>query len=152
MAHFTYLWTNECRMNCISAGWEGKPLGISAGSAFSKRNVRKGDTIYVLCVEKGLVYLVGRMKVARILSREAYDAEFRNPDLWPGDEVVIGENGTPCRFHFTIPPETLKKLRFESKKAEPLLIEDGKLVEPQSLRSVRELHWESVAELNKLLT
>ncbi len=151
MSHFTYLWTNECRLNCIAAGWEGKPLDISAGSAFTRRNVRKGDTMYVLCVDKGLVYLIGRMKVARILAMEAYNAEFGNPDLWPGDEVVIGENGTPCRFNFTIPPETLKKLRFEG-KAEHLLIEDGKLVEPQSLRSVRELHWESVAELTRLLS
>ena len=152
MSHFTYLWTNECRLNSIAAGWEGKPLDISAGSAFTKRNVKKGDTMYVLCVDKGLVYLVGRMKVARILSREVYDAEFANPNLWAGDEVVIGENGTPCRFNFTIPPEKLKDLRFESKKAEPLLLKDGKLVEAQSLRSVRELYWESVAELNKLLS
>lgn len=151
MAHFTYLWTNECRLDCINAGWEGKPLDISAGSAFTKRNVKKGDTMYVVCVDKGLVYLVGRMKVARILARNVYDSEFDTPNLWPGDEVVIGENGTPCRFHFTIPPDALKMLRFEG-KAEHLLVEGGKLVEPQSLRSVRELHWESVAEMNRQLS
>lgn len=151
MAHFTYLWTNECRLNCIGSGLEGKPLEISAGNAFTKRNVNRGDTMYVLCIDEGLVYLIGRMKVARVLARAAYDSEFSNRNLWPGDEVVIGENGTACRFDFTIPPECLAKLRFE-KKREFLLIEDGKLVERQSLRSVRELYWESVAELDRLLS
>ena len=152
MSHFTYLWTNECRLNSIGLGLEGKPLGLSAGSAFTKRGVKKGDSIYVLCVDKGLVYLVGRMKVARILPRDVYDSEFANPHLWSGDEIVIGENGTPCRFHFTIPPDKLQDLRFETKgKAGRLVVEDGKLVEPQSLRSVRELHWESAAELGRLL-
>lgn len=152
MSYFTYLWTNECRLDEIEKGFEGKPLELSAGNAFTKRGVKKGDTMYVLCVDKGLVYLIGRMKVARILPRDVYDAEFGTPDLWDGEEVVVGENGTPCRFNFTIPPETLKNLRFEAKKTEPLKVEDGKLVEAQSLRSVRELYWESVTVLNKLLS
>ena len=152
MAHFTYLWTNECRLNWIAKGFEGNPLDVSAGSAFTKRGVKKGDIMYVLCVENGLVFLIGRMKVARILSRAAYDAEFGNPELWDGDEVVVGENGTPCRFNFTIPPYKLKNLRFERKgKAVGALVMDGKLVDRQSLRSVRELNWESVAGLNMLL-
>jgi len=150
MAHFTYLWTNECRLNHKEMGLEGEPLNLSAGNAFTKRRVKKGDTMYVLCVDEGRVFLIGRMKVARILPREVYDSEFDNHGLWAGDEVVIGENGTPSRFDFTIPPDKLRDLRFEG-KAQRLLVKDGKLVEPQSLRSVRELHWESVAELNKLL-
>jgi hypothetical protein len=50
-----------------------------------------------------------------------------------------------------IPPDSLKKLRFESKKAERLLIQGGKLTQPQSLRSVRKLRSESIAELDGLL-
>jgi hypothetical protein len=42
-------------------------------------------------INKGQVYLIGRMKVARIMRREDYDSKFDDADLWPGEEVLIGK-------------------------------------------------------------
>src|SRR5688500_12901826 len=121
MNYFTYLWTNECRTNMIGYGSEGEPLNLSAGSAFTKRGVKKGDVVYVISVHKGKVYLVGRMKVAQLLQREQYDSEYDNPGLWEGDEVIIGEEGTPMRLEYPIPSDALSNLRFDSKSSPRLI-------------------------------
>lgn len=152
MDYFTYLWTNECRLNMQALGREDNPLSISAGSAFTKRSVRPGDKVYVVAVHQGDVYLIGRMKVKRVWNRGDYDVKFRPDNLWDGDEVIDGEEGTPMKFDRVIPPECLENVYFESGgKKKGLLIEDGKLIEPQSLRSVRRLSWEGVSELDRLL-
>jgi hypothetical protein len=95
VAEFTYLWTNRCRLNDIEAGYEGEPADIAAGNVFTKRGIRGGDTVYIVCVNKGNVYLIGRMKVRRIWQREAWEAGpgRDHPGLWEGDEVIEGEEG-----------------------------------------------------------
>jgi hypothetical protein len=66
-------------MNSIALGLEGEPLDISAGSVFTKRRLKKGDVVYVLSVDQGRVYLIGRMKVDRILQREEYRRSVPSP-------------------------------------------------------------------------
>lgn len=152
MSYFTYLWTNECRANMLQMGCTGQPLNVAAGSVFTKRGVRRGDKVYVLSVHDGDVFLIGRMRIVSVLAREQYDATHDNPNLWPGDEVILGEDGTPMRFDFKIPGDVLKGLKFDSQGTpKGLIVEDGKLIEAQSLRSVRQLWWESVADLDSLL-
>lgn len=156
MAEFTYLWTNRCRLNMIEAGCEGEPTDIAAGNVFTKRGIRKGDAVYIVTVNGGNVYLVGRMKVKRIWDREDWEAGpgRDNPNLWDGDEVIEGEDGTPLRFESTIPATVLKALRFTDGggREKGLAMEGSKLADPQSIRSVRRLTYESARELDKLLS
>jgi hypothetical protein len=152
MAAFTYLWKNECRMNMMGRQ-EGRPTWIAAGNVFTQRGVREGDAVYILVVHEGDVYLIGRMVVVRVWAREDWDAEHDTPNLWEGNEVIEGRDETPMDFHRTIPPDVLRRLLFGDglKLAKGLNIKRGKLAEPQSLRSVRQLDRDSATALDRLL-
>ncbi|MFO0798325.1 MAG: hypothetical protein U0804_12680 [Gemmataceae bacterium] len=151
MAAFTYLWTNECRINMLDD--EGEPLDIMAGSVFIKRGVRPGDFVYVVTVWKAKVYLIGRTTVKQVWGRDKWDARHDTPYLWEGEEVVEGVEGTPMRMHFTLKPSVLRQLRFlDSKGRErPLAMTGNELDNAQCLRSVRRLSPASADLLDGLL-
>jgi hypothetical protein len=91
---------------------------------FRRAGVRDGDYIYPIRVQNGILYVLGRMRVKRILALEEYIQQ--NPRLFEGctgpspaitltnylvhhpemyylaptcvEEVVLGEEGTPIRL------------------------------------------------------
>jgi hypothetical protein len=154
MAEFTYLWTNRCRLNMLNGDCEGKSATIAAGNVFSKRGVRPGDLVYFVTVHQAKVHLIGRVRVQRIWQRAEWDAQHNTPNLWEGQEVIEGEDGTPMRFEFTMPPGVLERLRFTDGKerTKALAVVNGELAEPQSLRSVRRLTPAAARDLDALLT
>jgi hypothetical protein len=94
------------------------------------------------------------MTVVRVWAREDWDEEHDTPNLWEGKEVIEGKDGTPMEFHRRVPPDVLRRLMFGDgmRLAKGLNIDrDGKLTEPQSLRSVRQLERDSAAALDRLL-
>ncbi|MBN9520668.1 hypothetical protein J0H58_19480 [bacterium] len=139
MAAFTYLWTNRCRTNMLDA--EGEPLDCMAGNMFTKRGVQTGDEVYVVGIWKGNVYLICRITVRQVWSREDWDAEHQTPRLWEGEEVAECVDGTLMRMHRTLLASTLQQLRFLDGKGREkgLAMTDGELDDAQCLRSVRRL-------------
>ncbi len=139
MAAFTYQWTNRCRLNML--GYEGRPLSLSAGKAFTSRGVGAGDTIYLVVVNAGKLHMVGRMRVAEVSPRREWDRRHPGSDLWPGGEVVVGTDGTPMRFQRTLSTDVLRQIRFQTRQGvvKLLRVDEHGWFDPQSVRSVRRL-------------
>jgi hypothetical protein len=143
---FTYNWQyKEARKEP-----QGEPLGHTWGSRFSGRKIEPGDRVYVVSMLAGRMYLLGSMQVAsvvtkdearRILGSEPYDAP----------EHLIAATCTPA--HLIEPPiETVRELRFVSgSKRKALAFREGGVLNPQTLRGLRELDAESASRLDELL-
>lgn len=155
-SYFTFLWTNECCRNMIDAGLEGQPLDRAAGSKFLERGCGPKDYLYILNYLDGQTYLIGRMRIKKIWQRKDWDKAHDDPDLWPGDEVAEGENGTAMRFDRVFRPWVLGDLVFTDwygKEFSRLkLTREGQLASAMSIRSVRRIIPASGQLLNRLLT
>ena len=118
--------------------------------------VQPGDIIYPVRVSKGILYILGRMKVKKLISLEEYIERNLNlfgqrekseiPMVTFGnylafhpeqqylaptcvEEVALGEEGTAIQLNVMLPPDLLERLRFRSQKRERGLkhIVNGKL-------------------------
>src|SRR5262245_27053754 len=76
---------------------EGEPLGHAAGSRFSSRGIEPGDCVYIVAVHWGQLYLLGKMRVGKIVSK---DEARRMLGVEPYDapEHLIASAGTPARL------------------------------------------------------
>jgi hypothetical protein len=106
-----------------------------------RAGVRPGDWIYPVQVRDFALYVLGRMRVARVLDLAEFAAEF--PDRAAGvgrvgfnemvavlrpelvylaptctEDVAIGEEGTPLWFDLTVPGEAVAQLRYRSRRGE----------------------------------
>jgi hypothetical protein len=183
---YTTLWTNSRCQYLKQYNQEGARLEVLFGGphisepSFISYGVKAGDHIYPVRVYKGILYVIARMTVKRIMSLEEYIVQhpqlFANCDqskraaiqfeqylelnpekryLAPTctEEVVIGEAGTPQRLDITVPPELLARLRFRSRRKERGLkyIENGRLRNVLSLQGIYRLNEASAREIEALL-
>lgn len=183
---YTVLWSQDRCRHLKRHDQVGARLEILFGGPhtseprFSRFGVQSGDYIYPVHVSDCVLFILGRMRVKRLLTLEEYIAE--NPEKfagcedakWPGltlsnwlnlhpekrylawtctDEVAIGEEGTPIRFDVAVPSELLERLRFRSRRAERGLknIVDGRLKSAISLQGIYRLGEESAREIESLL-
>jgi hypothetical protein len=149
--HFTCYWTNAtCKGH---ADYEGNPLEHTSGNRFVKSGVESDDSVYVVTVRKGLLYLIGRLTVARICSRAEAQEVLGTDDLWDAKDHIIAASATPMRFEFKVPIDITEKLLFIRKSGaveRPVFKKSGYL-DQQTLRCVRKLSPESARLLDKLL-
>jgi hypothetical protein len=148
---YTQLWSKDRFSLLQKHGKVGTRLTVLFGGphlsepGFRRFGVREGDSLYPMRVSAGILYILGRMKVRRLLSIDAYIAE--NRDTFGGyeadlggevtfanwqrahpeelylaptctDEVALGEEGTPVGLDIPVPREVLEGLRFCSQKGE----------------------------------
>ncbi len=143
---FTYSWQYaEARKSP-----EGEPLGHAAGSRFSSRGVHTGDLVYVVAVHQGQLYVLGKLQVGaiaskdearRVLGAEPYDAP----------EHLIASHCTRAQL-VLVPTTVAKELRFISGTGkETLALRDDETLDPQTMRPIRELDPESAERLDALL-
>jgi hypothetical protein len=159
---YTVLWTKDRCQLLKKEGQVGARLKVLFGGPhqshprFSRFGVKPGDYIYPVHVTDGVLYILGRMRVKRLLPLEDYIAA--NPRLFAGcedagypggplenwlnahpelrylvwsctDEVAVGQGGTPIRFDVALSPAELEGLRFRSQRGERGLkyVEGGRL-------------------------
>jgi hypothetical protein len=83
---YTMFWTRERCAAMRRLGDLGKPLEVLFGGphtsepSFVRATVRPGDDVYPVAVRAGVLYVLGRVRVRRILSLEEYIAA--HPDLF----------------------------------------------------------------------
>jgi hypothetical protein len=63
---FTYSWQYAEARKESEAG----PLRYAAGSRFSRRGIEPGDFVYIVAVHRGRLYLLGKMQVREIVSKD----------------------------------------------------------------------------------
>jgi hypothetical protein len=150
--YYTHYWSRAgCDYYC-KIGEEGKLLKHTAGELFVERAVREGDFIYVVTIGEGILYLVARAEVLKIVSQKEAEILLGTHDLWDATWHVIAKSGTPQRFNRQVPLEMTKKLRFLSTGGhKPLKFISATELDRQTLRGVRYLTSASAAELDKLL-
>jgi hypothetical protein len=129
---------------------EGDPLGHAAGSRFSSRGIQPGDFVYIVAVRRGQLYLLGKMQVGqivtkdearRILGEEPYDAP----------EHLIASACTPTRLT-QVPVAVAKELRLiTGSRREGLTFRDEENLDAQTVRGIRQLDTESASRLDELL-
>jgi uncharacterized protein (TIGR02996 family) len=136
---FTTFWTNDyCRL-VAEAHAVGKPLrfvtgGQNQGSYFAITRDWQGCYLYPVCVFQKKVYVIARMRIRQYMTRNDHRAAHPEGELLienaPGNQVLVGSEGTPIRFDLSLPPEALTRLRFQQKKGERALkhVRDGQLL------------------------
>lgn len=146
---YTQLWPEAlCE---ITAQLGGRPLRHTAGNAFIERGVEAGDRVYVVTVQKGVLVLLGRLDVERIVDeRQAAGVLDYRPGNSP--DHVLARTCTVLRFDRRVPRDVATSLHFdEADGAVPLRFKSVGLVDEEDLLGVRRLTPESAAALETLL-
>jgi hypothetical protein len=133
---------------------EFAPVCLSASNSFTKRGVSVGDTVYIVSLSGGQLYLGGRMVVKRIVSREEAVRLWDNGNLYDAEEWIVDpeKQGTPLHLHRRLDSALTKRLRFDSNSGpkEPFFVSDTDL-DNQATRGVRRLTRESAALLDRII-
>lgn len=154
MKYFTHYWRNDTWEFNRQDNPEGELLDHIAGNMFVQRGVEIGDTIYIVTVSKGKLYLCCKIiagKIGGIDEAAAYTN--KNPeDLWDADEHILASASTPIHWNFEVPIGITKQLKFLSgDDTKNLTFLPNDKLDQQTLRGVRRLKNESAAMLDKLL-
>ena len=135
---------------------EGEPVRCAGGNNFRKRGVSVGDSVYVVSLAGGQLYLGGRMTVRAVVSRaEAARLTSRNEgELYEADEWIVDpqQTGTLLDLHRRLAPEVTMRLRFVSPDGPkaPCFVSATDL-DNQATRGVRELTAESAGLLDRVI-
>ena len=150
--YWTCHWRFETWQPDVNTEYE--TVDCSGGSTFSKRGIAVGDTVYVISLSAGQLYLGGRMTVKQITSRDEAVRLLGSDNLYDAPEWVVDPEraGTPLHLHRRLSPQLTKRLRFESKTGpkEPCFVSDTEL-DNQATRGVRELTAASAALLDRII-
>jgi hypothetical protein len=151
---FTHYWLNRTWERNRKNASDGDLLDHTAGNLFQERSIQSGDTVYVVSVINGLLYVCGKLVVEKIcdVDEAAAILGYEPEDLWEADEHIISAAATPMNFNLKVPLRLTRQLRFISGKGEkPLKFKAANYLDEQTLRGVRELDPMSAAELDALL-
>jgi len=159
---YTMLWSHDYCQYLIKVDQVGQVLrfvwgGHNQDTRFSHMRVQQGDLIYPLAVREQQVYLVARMVVEQLLTRQAFVWLYPNRahliQHACASEIMLGEEGTPIRFDRALPPTLLEQIRFCSRRGtRPIkYVENGKLLGSISLQGVYRLCPESAQAFERLL-
>jgi hypothetical protein len=123
---------------------EGQPVCSSGSNSFRKRGVSVGDSVYIVSLGAGQLYLGGRMIVKQIVSRPEAMRLWENDSLYGAEEWIIDpeESGTLLHLHRRLSLALAKQLRLMSTSGpkEPFFVSESEMeLDNQATRGVREL-------------
>jgi hypothetical protein len=183
---YTVFWTRDRSNTLRRLGWAGRQVETLFGGphtsepSFLLAGVHTGDLVYPITVCAGVLSVLGRARVRRILTLTEYveqHADLFSPGL-PGSstqaferyraahpavaalaptctsEVVECEENIPLRFDLTISPDLLARLRYRSLRRERDLsqhLRDGRLVHSVAIQGIYRLTEPSAHELEALV-
>ena len=147
---FTHYWKNKtCHEHEPRSG---EALDHIASNLFRERGITQGDVVYAVTVQKGRLFLIGRLSVATVCGPEQAARILEMDDLWPAREHIIAASATPMRFDIEVPFGTTEKLLFVgSSHSKPLQFSEPAYLDQQTLRGVRELEPVSARDHDELL-
>ncbi len=152
--YFTCHWQN--RSWCSDVNDEYAPLRCAGGNTFRQKGVSAGDTVYVISLALGQVYLGAKMTVQRIVSRSEAMRILRSENLYePADEWIIAKkgSGTPLNLSRRLAPEVTRLLRFgkDDSTARGLRFDSKTRLNVQTTRGIREIRPASAAVLDRII-
>jgi hypothetical protein len=150
--YFTHYWKNDTWDEYREAR-EGTPLVRTASNKFRSKGVEPSDFIYVVTVQQGKLFLLGRLEVAGILTREQAQERF-GQDVWNAEDHAVGTHvtGTPMRFDGIVSDDIVQRLGFVTADGiTKLTYRAPGHLDQQTLRGVRELTPDSAALLDQII-
>ncbi|MBK6857642.1 MAG: hypothetical protein IPG97_14105 [Microthrixaceae bacterium] len=157
MKFWTHYWTHETTVFPEEAVRKRKvPLALdhTAGNAFRKRGVRPGDAVYVVSYHRGVIRLLGRMTVERVVDQGEAESVLGYEPWKASDHLlaVAGES-TDHYFDVVLTADQVNELRFVGHGGKVVGIKFNRRGDPdqQTLRSVRELTAETASFLDEVL-
>ncbi len=154
---YTILLTNEHCDERRRLGKFGKPFDFLAASTWNRFKPRRHVLIYGIRIRRKQVYLVGRLRIMAVLSREEYVE--RHPDDAPlvgqfERSVIVGDDCLPFRPDTYVPEEVLHRFRYCSGSRESPLkhVQYGELTHPVHLTGVTRITKATGQDLDYLLT
>lgn len=144
--YFTYGWQYaEARKEP-----DGEPLCHAAGSRFVSRGIESGDFVYVVAVHRGKLYVLGKMQVGKIVTKDEA-RQILGAEPYDAPEHVIASACTRARLT-EVPATISKELRFVSgSRKEGLAFREEDVLDPQTVRVLRELDAESASRVDELV-
>ena len=159
--YFTAYWTND---NCdyyLDQGLDGQPLDHTAGSRFNRSGGgsvgEQRDYLYVVTVRKGRLFLIGKMEVKGPAVTQEQAAASLPYEPYHAREHLMAKACTRMRFNWKVPVSisTTRALEFKvprTNRTRRLKFRPGtNLLDPQTLRSARQLTHTSAVQLDRLL-
>ena len=147
--YFTYLWKND--------EWKRKVKDLdqnliyAASNQFSERGVKVEDTLFIVTVLDGCLYLGGKIIIKQITNRSTAASllSLNEADLWKASEYAIASLSSISIFQKNnlIEGVISHKLEFtDGRGFKNPKLKDGKL-DVQTFRGVRELYDDSYKHL-----
>lgn len=135
---FTHYWNRESWDASEASGWN---LQWLASSLWERAGVGPGDAVYPVTLRDGTTYLGGRMIVDRVVSRAEALRILGTDDIWDAPLVALGraDASTGMDYNRIIPPEIVRRLRFDASGEERPPVLHGDVLDQQTLRGVRRL-------------
>jgi hypothetical protein len=143
----------------FTCGWQyaearkepvGEPLGHAAGSRFSSSGIEPGDFVYIVAVHQGKLYVLGKMQAGKVVTKDEA-RRLLGVEPYDAPEHMIANACTQA--HLTEVPVTIsKELQFLSgSRKKGLTFREEDVLDPQTVRVIRELDAESASQLDELL-
>lgn len=145
-------WTSYWRGASWLENEEYYPVSWSGGT-YERRGVTSGDIVYIVSVQRGQLFLGGKMQVHEIVSRAEAVRRRNQTDLYDAPEWLVGEQGSPLNLHRMLAPDLTRELRFISPDSEKGLQfkKNTSDLDEQTLRGVRELTPQSAMLLDEII-
>lgn len=127
----------------------GGLLNHAASNQF--RHVESGDTVWLVTVRTGQLYLLGRIKVGQVTDQEGAAQLMNTTDLWVADYHIIAANGTAQEIANIDIQSLASSLRFDSAAGHDRLAVHDNVVSAQQLQTMRVLKPASATLLGGML-
>jgi hypothetical protein len=132
--HLLSYWKPETADVNLQGGYS---LNHSASNQYWRVHV--GDTVWIVTVRDGDLYLLGRILVAEVTDQQGAIRAFQTTDLWRADFHILAEPETDEVIREIPIAQLAPRLRFRSRAGnDRLAVVDGK-VNPQQLQTMRVL-------------
>jgi hypothetical protein len=107
-----YQWNKDQWLGDQAEGREGEPLAHAASNARQFLQLAPGDRLYVVGQWDEKMLLLGRMDVARLMTRPDAEAHFGGP-VYEAEHHVIASDCTPERFDRIVPERVARSIASE---------------------------------------
>jgi hypothetical protein len=83
--YYTHYWSRDnCDFWRDVRKQEGEPMLHTAGELFERRGVCEDDVVYIVTIGEGILFLLAKMTVLKIVLRDEAVRLMGTTDLWEG--------------------------------------------------------------------
>lgn len=155
--YFTHYWKNSTWKDNKNSQFADYAVKHISGNDLRKRGIEIGDTVFVITVKEGKLFLSGKLIVGKFCNRQeaALEMKCKPSDLWDAAEHIIASKFTPTteeHWDLQVPTNITEQLEFVSgDEIKGLKFKSKNYLDQQTLRSVRRLTPESAQKLDDIL-